>query len=310
LTKTIVPLPYSDCLLTESNLKHRPLPRVYPDGGSLRSAIKEIDRSNKRLKGANPLLGFQRHAFDRVRTLWAEKKGVWCALDFESWERDHTILTEFGWSYVGWKNGTRVENRGHLIVEEARNYTNSQYVPDYRYNYVHGKSEIVKKAMFKQRIHNLLKSFSEFGTIFLVFHDNSQDIKDLQKLEVDLEGLTYIGSLPDNVPQDAKIIVDTADLIGALLGEENDKRKLSQTCRLLQIDTEFLHNAGNDAHYTLLAMQSLADGSPLDIQREERWPNQTTTGVKVELKPWQDDSDYSDEEGVIPLPSGFKDISH
>lgn len=39
LTKNIVPLPYSDCLLTESNLK-TVSPVVYPDGGSLRQAIK------------------------------------------------------------------------------------------------------------------------------------------------------------------------------------------------------------------------------------------------------------------------------
>jgi hypothetical protein len=45
----------------------------------------------------------------------------------------------------------------------------------------------------------------------------------------------------------------------------------------------------------------MAEGDPIDIQREKRWPNQTAaTGVKVELKPWEEDSDYSDEEGVIP----------
>ena len=44
----------------------------------------------------------------------------------------------------------------------------------------------------------------------------------------------------------------------------------------------------------------MAEGGAIDIQREKRWPNQTTTGVKVELKPWEEDSDYSDEEGVIP----------
>jgi hypothetical protein len=44
----------------------------------------------------------------------------------------------------------------------------------------------------------------------------------------------------------------------------------------------------------------MAEGEAIDIQREKRWPNQTATGVKVELKPWEEDSDYSDEEGVIP----------
>ena len=39
LTKEIIPLPYSDCLLTESNLRNVS-PVVYHDGGSLRNAIK------------------------------------------------------------------------------------------------------------------------------------------------------------------------------------------------------------------------------------------------------------------------------
>lgn len=39
LTKNIISLPYSDCLLTESNLRNVS-PVVYKDGGSLRNAIK------------------------------------------------------------------------------------------------------------------------------------------------------------------------------------------------------------------------------------------------------------------------------
>jgi len=71
--------------------------------------------------------------FERVRTFWAEKKGVWCALDFEAWELDHTVLTEFGWRLRGWKDGKEVETAGHLIVDEHQKYRNSKYVPEHRY---------------------------------------------------------------------------------------------------------------------------------------------------------------------------------
>lgn len=50
----------------------------------------------------------------------------------------------------------------------------------------------------------------------------------------------------------------------------------------------------------------MAIGDPVDIQREKRWPQQTPLGLKVDLKPWQEDSDYSDEEGVFPPPEGFE----
>jgi hypothetical protein len=71
--------------------------------------------------------------FERTRTFWAEKKGVWCAFDFEAWELDHTVLTEFGWRLFGWKDGKDVEEAGHLIVDEHQKYRNSKYVPEYRY---------------------------------------------------------------------------------------------------------------------------------------------------------------------------------
>lgn len=85
------------------------------------------------MKGSNPLVTHRRYIFERVRSFWREKKGVWCALDFEAWERDHTVLTEFGWCFVAWENGIEVEEKGHLIVHEAQYYNNSQYVPDHRY---------------------------------------------------------------------------------------------------------------------------------------------------------------------------------
>jgi len=43
----------------------------------------------------------------------------------------------------------------------------------------------------------------------------------------------------------------------------------------------------------------MAAGDPVDIQRENRWPNRTTHGVKVAFKPYEEDSDYSDEEGIV-----------
>lgn len=149
LTKKMIPMPYSDCLLTESDLRSVS-PAVYPDGGSLRKAIKAsgksiygrllilfltmqtIEKNNKRLKGANPLLSHRRNLFERVRTFWAEKKGVWCAIDFEAWEMEHTLLTEFGSSFIGWQDNRMISEQQHLIVEEALLYRNSKYVPDYR----------------------------------------------------------------------------------------------------------------------------------------------------------------------------------
>jgi hypothetical protein len=94
--------------------------------------LQNVEKNNKRLKGTNPTLAGRRHTFERVRQLWSEKKGAWCALDFEAWERDHTAITEFGWSTIAWQDGQMIEDRGHLTVKEHRGYRNGQYVPERR----------------------------------------------------------------------------------------------------------------------------------------------------------------------------------
>jgi hypothetical protein len=48
----------------------------------------------------------------------------------------------------------------------------------------------------------------------------------------------------------------------------------------------------------------MASGEPLDTQREIRWPNRTgltgtDSGVKVQFEPYEEDSDYSDQEGLM-----------
>lgn len=37
-----------------------------------------------------------------LRTLCLAKIGTWIAMDFEAWDRDHTVLTEIGWRLVQW----------------------------------------------------------------------------------------------------------------------------------------------------------------------------------------------------------------
>jgi len=306
LTSTLIPLPYSECLLTESNLRNVS-PVVYKDGGSLKLAIKKIDKNNKRLKGSNPLLTSRRDLFERVRTFWADKQGTWCAIDFEDWERDHSAITEFGWSSIHWDEGKEVENRGHVIVKEHEKLFNSTYmnVPaGTRDNYNFGKSQVVTKAALKNFIHELLSNMAQQqGPVYLVFHDCGQDIKTLKSKAIDapLENLSYI--LPDATPDEGFFVVDTSDLFGALEGEANNRRSLDRVCKHLQIPTTYLHNAGNDAEYTLLCLKSMASGDPVDTQRDKRWPGRlgdstTTRGVKVQFKPYEEDSDYSDEEGV------------
>jgi len=128
-------------------------------------------------------------------------------------------------------------------------------------------------------------------------------------IEAPLPALTH--HLPDITPSEGIYVIDTADLFSALEGdgENGQKRSLDRICKHLQVPTVFLHNAGNDAHYTMLAMKTMASGDPVDMQREKRWPNHTAAAVaqrgpKVNFTPWEEDSDYSDTEGIARETQG------
>ncbi|EIN10455.1 hypothetical protein PUNSTDRAFT_112307 [Punctularia strigosozonata HHB-11173 SS5] len=306
LTKEPIPIPHSKCLLTLENDLASVSPWIYKDSDTLKRATKDIEKNNKRLRNAVPLIS-NRLTFEKVRSYWAGKSGTWCAIDFEGWEMEHALITEVGWSYARWHNGKRDESHSHLIVEEALGYTNGKYVPENRKNYTFGESEYVTRSRMKERVKSLLKDLSSNGPLYLVFHDANQDIKYLQKIFGDAyPDLVY--TLPELPPDDGIYVVDTAVLFSALEGDAGNKRSLERMCRLLGIETHYLHNAGNDAHYTFMALMQMASGDPLDAQREKRWPKHTEApsaqggpgGLRVQFKPHEESGDASDMEGVAP----------
>lgn len=62
-----------------------------------------------------------------------------------------------------------------------------------------------------------------------------------------MDGLSY--ALPDAMPDKGLFVIDTSDLFAALEGAGTaDRRSLGRVCNLLQLPTEYLHNAGNDAY--------------------------------------------------------------
>ncbi|TFK55940.1 hypothetical protein OE88DRAFT_1652472 [Heliocybe sulcata] len=305
LTEELIPIPNSEAMMTSEQLQ-TVSPIFYTDAAVLKKAVKTIEKNNKKLRWVDNFLMKYRNTFERTRTLWAAGTGTWCAIDFESWERDHTIITELGWSTIRWDNGKEIAEQNHIIVKENRAYSNGTFVPDYRDHFLHGKSILLDKKTFKQRMAELLAEWQSSGPLYLIFHDARADIKYLKSPAVEAPLPTLEFTLPDVVPESGTYVIDTADLFAALEGESTRKRRgLEQMCRHLQIQTDYLHNAGNDAYYTLLALKSMASGDPLDLQREQRWPNHTegaVNGVKVQFQPWEENDEYDDVEGLMPPP--------
>ncbi|KAH8105873.1 hypothetical protein BXZ70DRAFT_917179 [Cristinia sonorae] len=293
LTKELIPIPGSDYVITKSSMQSCS-PSVYNDGAALKKAIRTIEKNNKRLKGTGTRLASRRLAFERIRTFWDSKIGTWIALDFESWEMDHTMTTELGYSSIRFDNGEEVHENGHWIVYEWRDYRNSTFTVDNKDRFKHGKSEMVKKKDLPTRVTSLLDDAKDRGPVFLVFHDSSQDLKTLHDLKVPISNFSHF--LPEQTPSEGILVIDTAQMFAALEGETSaNTRGLEQVCRHLMLNPEFLHNAGNDAYFTLQACKSMAAGDPVDLQREKRWPLHISgTEPRAVLNGSDDPSDTED----------------
>lgn len=339
----LLPLPHSDNLLTKDMLRSV-APVIIKTGAEMKQQQKKIDKLNKRLRGAvDEKLAAIRQIFERVRAAYGTCKGTWIAADFEAWERDHTVITEFGFAELKWspvsdtqeflvdgnpqspgptsvkpptttseKFQPVITRTGHWILKENQYYRNGEFCQDNRDRFSYGQSEVLPRSDFIRRIQELVKPEACDEPLFLVFHDHSQDLKYLVEPKYRLEILDKAPTLvlPDAPPTNGTYVIDTAQLFGALEGDGDERRSLENVYRKLTHRNRFdYHNAGNDARYTLEVLQEMATGGPLDAQRERRWPPpppEPGQPVKktVKVEDWAPE-DSSDYEDMETIMGGW-----
>ncbi|KAF3158341.1 hypothetical protein TWF225_002334 [Orbilia oligospora] len=167
------------------------------------------------------------------------------SIDIESWERNHDIVTEVG--LTKYTPSTKVDQGGtigekisdHIIIKEHRRYKNGNYVADASGNFEFGNSRLVPLAETKEAIVAFMCAPEKYQRI-LIGHDINADIEYLRKLGYDDE------------LKDFSMIFDTAEIWKAF-ADTFDGIGLSRLCSELDISAWNLHNAGNDARYTMEA---------------------------------------------------------
>ncbi|RAL01736.1 QDE-2-interacting protein [Aspergillus ibericus CBS 121593] len=178
---------------------------------------------------------------------WREP--VFISIDIESNERCHAQITEVGvstldmLSLVGippdekgkeWRS--RIQSR-HLRVKEYGHIVNHDFVAGCPAMFQFGESEWV----LQRDLGDVVRSFLRLGDamsrrLVLVGHSLSQDVKYLKQIGVDVEGF--------------RDRVDTAEVFRMLRGETS-VRSLGGVLAELDMMGWYLHNAGNDARYTM-----------------------------------------------------------
>ncbi|ANB15443.1 Gfd2p [Sugiyamaella lignohabitans] len=171
------------------------------------------------------------------------------SVDMECWERNNTKMTEVGVSvYDGTKASSSLVGRmrnEHYIIKEFLRMRNGRFVEDNKFNYLLGKSKIQTlpecQKSFKNLVMECEQRASQFGSrVLFVGHGVKADFTMLRRYEF------YLGQdLGDKDPD----YFDTYDIWQL---SDHEFGALGKVLKYLKINHGALHNAGNDAYFTML----------------------------------------------------------
>ncbi|KAL8374768.1 hypothetical protein RB599_001456 [Gaeumannomyces hyphopodioides] len=196
-------------------------------------------------------------------------------VDVETYERSHDLVTEVGFAELdtsrlcGIPPGDNFQNwfsliqGSHYVVKENSWAKNGVHVENNRGNYSFGTShivplrtmhEIVVKTLGRRALRAEYERSDEaqLAPVVLVGHDIGADIEHLQKIGYDARKAPRIVD-----------VVDTAQMHQHWRREKNSA-SLGRVLAGLEIPHRYLHNAGNDAMYTLQAMLVMASKARQD----------------------------------------------
>ncbi|GAA6033217.1 hypothetical protein JCM8097_003000 [Rhodosporidiobolus ruineniae] len=205
-------------------------------------------------------------------------------------------VVEFSRSQKDGKVKARREDQ-HVVVKENLRRRNGRFAPDARDHFDFGRSLILPQASLFHLLSALFSTLSATQPVYLIFHDPRGDLRALERLgfslndfETDLRNLggatavaavegagaaaggkkrkkraaAFASPSPSPAPEGpadgpGKLwVVDTQRMFEAWI-KRRCQVGLERACTEVEVPTKRLHNAGNDAHYTLDLFERLCD---------------------------------------------------
>lgn len=188
------------------------------------------------------------------------RKTICMSIDIEAWEKNPNIVTELGISIWDPRTETGIyplsepqfENH-HIIIDQALHLRNTQYTPDHKYQYLMGKTKVMDLRQCQLFVQSLIDKYmvpepqntAENSVLQRAFvgHGFAGDAKWLRGLQI---------RVPEETP-----VFDTMKLFQSMYGATGSG--LGKALRLLNIPHAYMHNAGNDAYYTLKLLLHMCD---------------------------------------------------
>lgn len=227
-----------------------------------------------------------------ARIVWEqmkmERRGCAFSLDVEKWEMNQDTITEVGWSLLHYRGNRETRGHIHYVVEENQIRRNGRYCPDAREHFDFGTTEKHPAATIS---HRLATNFAHLPKPLLIMcHDPRSDLTALQMLGIAVDDfntdlaelLDETGRLrTDGAAKEGIWLVDTQKLYSAFVGDKKQS-SLETCCAVLRVPTQRLHNAGNDAVYTLNLFELLMDRNSVPPPAGSQPPINTTPKRKAE----------------------------
>ncbi|KUI65380.1 hypothetical protein VM1G_00749 [Cytospora mali] len=224
---------------------------------------KRIQRYMGLRKKSSPTASKKLTTIDVNNAVPFENEGnvVFICVDVETYEKSPRLVTELGFAIldtqdlVGLPPGDGAQHwfdlirARHLRIKEYSYMKNTEYVMGCPESFVFGTSELVpldKVLKVTKEIMSPKLPSGELRKVVLVGHDISQDIALLESIDFDVYEMSNLLEVVDNqkIHQHRHRFYNGQGLGAVLAG--------------LDISYMFLHNAGNDAVYTLQSLLRLA----------------------------------------------------
>ena len=240
--------------------------------------------------------------------LLSSNKTICFAIDVEAFEFDTDIVTEIGISIYDPRENihslTPIIRSYHLIVAEALPLRNKKFVCDFKDCFLLGESLVLPLEQCVEFIQSLINFYMKCETEqdltwerAFVGHSIAGDIRWLKKIGVHIPELdNELTKAADPVEskgdeRHAKML-DTGKIYSICYGKKGSS--LGKLLRLFHMPHAFLHNAGNDAYYTLLLILKLGD---YNFRRQIGADDLETMGHRI--REWF--KREKDEPKVVPM---------
>lgn len=226
---------------------------------------------------------------ESMETVYLRKRPL-VAIDVEAYERCPLKVTEIGiaiYDPLALQHSVfPIIKQGHIIIEEHKKLNNRRFCPDNKLLFMGGVSHMANMKTAKQIMSGVMEEYINRRNGAFVGHHIEGDIKWLRSLGI---------KTPDTAP-----IVDTSRLYSY---SRRRGATLRGILKLAGIPHGYLHNAGNDAYYTLLAVMALCDP---EVRRakglDDFIENERLSNPQLKLYKFSDMADIVNMKDVTIVP--------